>query len=296
MNSHILVQDYIRLCKPKIVLLITVTALVGMVLSSPDALIPLHVLLFGTSGIALCAASAAIMNHLLDKKIDKKMRRTQSRPVAQERISHNNALLFSCIIGTIGFAILYLQINPLTAWLTLFALIGYGVLYTLFLKRATPQNIVIGGLSGAAPPLLGWVAVTGMIEPHALLLVLIIFLWTPPHFWALAVYRYDDYVQSGLPMLPVTHGIQCTRMHIMLYSLLMVLACYLVYLVGFAGNVYVVWITVLNVRFCYFVYQLYQDEELDAYNRLFWYSVRYLWWLFAALLLDKIYSVLMVSV
>ena len=199
-------RDYYELCKPRVVLLMLLTSMIGMFMATPG-MVPWQVLLFGNLGIALCAGSAAAVNHLVDRRIDLIMARTHDRPVAQGRVDTMHAILFALVLGVLGMAVLITQINQLTAWLTLASLLGYAVVYTLWLKRATPQNIVIGGLAGAAPPLLGWTAVTNSVDGHGLLLVLIIFAWTPPHFWALAVHRRDEYAKADIPMLPVTHGI-----------------------------------------------------------------------------------------
>lgn len=210
-------KDYLTLCKPKVVLLMLLTAIVGMFLAAPGW-VGTTPLILGSLGIGLCAGAAAAINHLVDRHIDAVMSRTKKRPIAQGKIEPYQALIFALLIGTLGVLVLYLWVNPLTAFLTFATLIGYAGIYTGYLKRATPQNIVIGGLAGAAPPLLGWTAVTGSLAPEALLLVLIIFTWTPPHFWALAIYRYKDYEAANIPMLPVTHGIALTKLHILLYT------------------------------------------------------------------------------
>ena len=226
MQMRAKITDYIELCKPKVVALMLITAVVGMYLSVPGAI---SVVTLGVSllGIALSASSAAVVNHLVDRRIDAIMARTHKRPVAQGRIAVKNAMLFALTLGLIGLLLLGALVNILTACLTFITLIGYAGIYTGYLKRATPQNIVIGGLAGAAPPLLGWTAVTNQLAPEALLLVLIIFVWTPPHFWALAIYRYDDYKNAEIPMLPVTHGIPYTKLYILLYTILLVCVCVL---------------------------------------------------------------------
>jgi protoheme IX farnesyltransferase len=215
-------RDYKELTKPNVVLLMILTSAIGMFMAVPG-MVPLNALILGNLGIALCAGAAAAVNHLVDQRIDQRMARTYKRPIAQGRLSTREAAIFAAIIGGLGMAILLLWVNALTAWLTLASLVGYAFIYTMFLKRATPQNIVIGGLAGAAPPLLGWTAVTGEIHGHALLLVLIIFAWTPPHFWALAIHRREEYAAVDIPMLPVTHGVAFTKLHILLYTIIMFL-------------------------------------------------------------------------
>ena len=217
-------RDYLELTKPKVVALLVLTAWVGMVLAT-DQWISFGLLFSATVGIGLLSAAAAALNHVVDQRIDAQMARTHSRPVARGRVSSKQAVIFACSLALAGFVLLYFAVNPLTAWLTLLSLFGYAVVYTMFLKRATPQNIVIGGLAGAMPPLLGWAAVTGDIHGHALLLVMIIFAWTPPHFWALAIHRRDDYAKVNMPMLPVTHGIEFTKSVICLYTVLLFLVC-----------------------------------------------------------------------
>ena len=278
-------RDYLELCKPNVVLVMIVTALIGMFMAVPGA-VPLEVLVLGNLGIALCAAAAAAINHLVDRHIDRKMARTLHRPVAQGRIAPAQVLGFAVVLGGLGMAILLLRINALTAWLTLASLLGYAVVYTLFLKRATPQNIVIGGLAGAAPPLLGWTAVTGSIHSQALLLVLIIFAWTPPHFWALALHRKDDYARADVPMLPVTHGERYTKLHILLYTILMVLVTLLPYLTGMSGWLYLLGALVLGAGFLYWAVRLYLDSGTDLGMTTFKYSIIYLLALFAIMLLD----------
>ncbi len=230
-------RDYKELTKPNVVLLMILTAAIGMFMAVPG-MVPLDVLILGNLGIAFCAGAAAAVNHLVDERIDQRMARTHKRPIAQGKIGSQQAALFALVLGSLGMILLLVWINPLTAWLTLFSLIGYAVIYTMFLKRATPQNIVIGGLAGAAPPLLGWTAVTGEIHGHALLLVLIIFAWTPPHFWALAIHRRAEYAAVEIPMLPVTHGVAFTKLHILLYTILMVLITLLPYATRMSGPLY----------------------------------------------------------
>jgi protoheme IX farnesyltransferase len=249
-------------------------------------MVPLDVLVLGNLGIALCAAAAAAINHLVDRHIDRKMARTLNRPVAQGRVAPVQVVGFAALLGGLGMAILLLWINALTAWLTLASLLGYAVVYTLFLKRATPQNIVIGGLAGAAPPLLGWTAVTGAVHSHALLLVLIIFAWTPPHFWALALHRKDDYAKADIPMLPVTHGDRYTKLHILLYTILMLVVTLLPYLTGMSGWLYLLGALVLGAGFLYWAIRLYLDSDAALGMTTFKYSIIYLLALFAIMLVD----------
>ncbi len=278
-------RDYLELCKPRVVALMLLTVIIGMCLASQE-LVPAAVLFWGNLGIALCAASAAVINHVVDRRIDTVMARTMNRPVAQGKVDPANALFFALVLGTLGLAVLFVQVNGLTAWLTLASLLGYAVVYTLFLKRATPQNIVIGGIAGAAPPLLGWTAVTGDFHSHALLLVLIIFAWTPPHFWALAIHRKEEYAKANVPMLPVTHGEAYTKLHIVLYSVVLLLAALLPWLTGMSGVIYLVASTLLGARFLYWAVALYRDTQPDAAIKMFRYSITYLMLLFVVLLVD----------
>ena len=243
-------RDYLELCKPNVVALMLLTSLIGMLLAT-DQTVPITVLIFGNLGIALCAGSAAAVNHIVDRHVDDKMARTLNRPLAQGRLKTENAVIFALITGMLGMAILLVFTNVLTAWLTLASLVGYAFVYTMFLKRATPQNIVIGGLAGAAPPLLGWTAVTGEVHHNALLLVLIIFAWTPPHFWALAVHRKDEYAKAKIPMLPVTHGEYYTKINILLYTLLLIVVTTMPYLTGMFGWLYLVSSLLLGLGFLY---------------------------------------------
>lgn len=282
-------QDYLELCKPKVVLLMMLTAWVGMIMASPPTLFPLKALTIGSLGIALTASSAAIINHIVERHIDCQMKRTQNRPIAMGRVSPKQAARFSLIMGALGLGILALYLNPLSAWLTFFTLIGYSVIYTLYLKRATPQNIVIGGLAGALPPLLGWTTVTNHIDPNSLLLVLIIFAWTPPHFWALAIHREQDYKKANLPMLPITHGIPFTKLCIVLYTLLMVLTTLLPFVFSMSGLFYLTAALLLGSRFLYYSIRLYYitgEQEKPYALKTFWFSIFYLMALFIALLLD----------
>lgn len=277
-------RDYLVLCKPKVVLVMLITAVVGMFLAVPG-LPDLSKVLFGLLGIGLSAGSAAAVNHVMDRKIDEKMARTKGRPLPQGRLSPQQALLFAAVIGVLGISILVVMINALTAWLTLFALMGYALVYTVWLKRATPQNIVIGGVAGAAPPLLGWTAITGAVEPNSLLLVLIIFAWTPPHFWSLCIARLNDYEKAGVPMLPVTHGEEYTKLQILLYSLLMIVTTLLPFMTGMSGYVYLIAVSLINARFIYWVYRLWHKPQ-GVPMALFRYSINYIMMLFVILLVD----------
>ncbi len=284
-------RDYLELTKPKVVALLVLTAWVGMVLAS-ESLAPWPLLLSATLGIGLLSAAAAALNHVVDQRIDALMARTHSRPVARGRVSSKNAVIFACSLALSGFILLYFAVNPLTAWLTLLSLFGYAVVYTMFLKRATPQNIVIGGLAGAMPPLLGWTAVTGELHGHALLLVMIIFAWTPPHFWALAIHRRDDYARVNMPMLPVTHGIDFTKSAILLYTLLLCLVCLLPYIVGMTGAIYLIGSTLLNLRFLQYAWKLKFSPDSSTAMATFKFSIVHLMVLFLVLLADHYFKVL----
>ena len=274
-----------ELTKPKVSLLIVFTALVGMVLASPG-MVPLPALIFGTLGIAMASGSAAAFNHVVDRRIDEQMARTRRRPLPTGHLLKRQAVIFASLLGLGSMFVLWPTVGALTAVLTFCSLIGYAIVYTMWLKRATPQNIVIGGAAGAAPPVLGWAAVTHTIDPHALLLFLIIFTWTPPHFWALAIARRDDYAKAGIPMLPVTHGIPYTRLQIVLYTILLVLSTLLPVLTGMSGLIYLVAATALNGRFLYFVFALRRGAKPDLPMRTFKFSITYLMLLFAALIVD----------
>lgn len=278
-------RDYWELTKPRVVMLMLLTSVIGMLLAVPG-MVPVDILLFGNLGIALCAGSAATVNHLVDRHIDLKMARTSNRPIARGRVEPRKALLFALLQGSTGMVILLVLVNTLTAWLTLFSLLGYAVVYTMFLKRATPQNIVIGGLAGAAPPLLGWVAVRGQIDGHALLLVLIIFAWTPPHFWALAVHRCNDYARAGIPMLPVTHGVAYTKLHILLYTLIMIAVSLLPFATGMFGWLYLLGAIVLGLGFLYWAIAMLRNKNPNAGMDTFKYSIIYLMALFGSMLFD----------
>ena len=283
-------RDYLELTKPKVVALLVLTAWVGMMLAVPG-LPDLTTLLAATLGIGLLSAAAAAINHVVDKRIDAQMARTYSRPVAKGRVSAAEATAFAFGLALIGFVLLYLAVNALTAWLTLASLFGYAVVYTMFLKRATPQNIVIGGLAGAMPPLLGWTAITGEIHSHALLLVMIIFAWTPPHFWALAIHRRDDYAKVNMPMLPVTHGIEFTKSVICLYTVLLFIVCLMPYLVGMSGAIYLVGSALLNLRFMQYAWKLKFNAEAATAMATFKFSIVHLMVLFLLLLVDHYFKV-----
>ncbi len=279
-------QEFYELTKPKVVMLIAFTAVVGMFLAVPG-MVPWQPLLFGTAGIWLAAASAAAINHVIDANIDADMGRTMNRPLPTGSLTTRAALLFALGIGLLSMVVLVTLVNTLTAVLTFFSLIGYAIVYTVWLKRATPQNIVIGGLAGAAPPLLGWTAVTGEVHAHALLLVLIIFVWTPPHFWALAIARRDDYAKVNIPMLPVTHGVAFTRLHVWLYTVLLVLVTLLPFLTGMSGWVYLAALVPLNAVFLWYAWRMWRPPvQPNLPMATFRYSIYYLMLLFAALLID----------
>jgi len=278
-------KDYLALCKPKVVLLMLITALVGAFIATPG-LPDLMQLNLALLGIGACAASGAAINHIIDHRLDAKMARTKYRPIVKGLITPAQALFFALVLAIMGLSLLWFKVNHTTAWLTLLSLIGYAVIYTLFLKRATPQNITIGGLAGAMPPLLGWTAVTGQIDPNALLLVIIIFVWTPPHFWALALHKKDEYALADIPMLPVTHGEQYTRMHIVLYSILLFLATLLPFVSGMSGLLYLAGVVALNLRQLWMVKQLFDHRNVLAPFQLFKYSIQYLFWLFLLILSD----------
>ncbi|UVE17887.1 heme o synthase [Pseudomonas sp. LS44] len=284
-QDHASWRDYLELTKPKVVVLMLITSLVGMFLAT-RAGVPWTVLLFGNLGIGLCAGGAAAVNHVLDRRIDSIMARTHKRPVTAGRVSPLAALSFALLLSVAGMALLLTFTNPLTAWLTLASLLGYAVLYTGFLKRATPQNIVIGGLAGAAPPMLGWVAVTGHLDPGAFLLVLIIFAWTPPHFWALAIHRKEEYAKADIPMLPVTHGEHYTKVHILLYTFVLLAVSLLPFTIHMSGPLYLACAVLLGGRFLHWAWVLYRDSKPHAAINTFKYSIAYLFLLFIALLVD----------
>jgi len=278
-------RDYLELTKPTVVALMLLTSVIGMFMAVPGA-VPWRALVFGNLGIALCAGSAAAVNHLMDQRIDTEMARTRNRPLAQGRVGTTQAAAFALTLGMAGMVLLLVEVNALTAWLTLASLVGYAVIYTLFLKRATPQNIVIGGLAGAAPPLLGWTAVTGEIHGHALLLVLIIFAWTPPHFWALAIHRREEYAKVDIPMLPVTHGVEYTKLHIMLYTLIMFAITLLPFATRLSGPLYLAGAVLLGGGFLYQSGRLLWGSDPQAAINTFRYSIIYLMGLFMVMLCD----------
>ena len=277
--------DFLELTKPRVVALMLITAVIGMCMAVPG-FVPWQPLVLGNIGIALCAGAAAAINHVVDERIDQKMSRTTNRPVAQGRVSQSEAIAFATLLAILGTALLATTVNVLTAVLTVASLVGYAFIYTMFLKRATPQNIVIGGLAGAAPPLLGWTAVTGEIHAHGLLLVLIIFAWTPPHFWALAIHRKEEYAAVGIPMLPVTHGKRFTALHILLYTILMFLITLLPYITLLSGWIYAVAATLLGLRFLYWSVEILREKNPDAPMATFKFSITYLMVLFIAMLAD----------
>lgn len=284
--------QYLELCKPRVVVLIVFTAVVGMFLAVPGWP-PLIPLLAGTIGIGLAASSAAAINHLLDHRIDAKMARTKRRPLASGKLTERNVLVFAMTLGVLSMAILVLWVNTLTAILTFMSLIGYAIVYTVWLKRATPQNIVIGGAAGAAPPVLGWTAVTGSLDPQALLLFLIIFVWTPPHFWALAIYRKDEYALVDIPMLPVTHGTSFTRLQILLYTVLLVIVTTLPFLTRMSGIVYLAGVSVLNLGFLWYALRMMVSKDILLPMYTFAFSITYLMVLFMFLLVDHYVSLML---
>jgi len=277
--------QYYELCKPRVVILIVFTAVVGMILAVPGWP-PISALFFGTIGIGLAASSAAAINHLLDQRIDAVMARTRNRPLPSGQLNIKQVLIFALALGSISMTVLVAWVNTLTAVLTFLSLIGYAIIYTVWLKRATPQNIVIGGAAGAAPPVLGWTAVTASVDPNALILFLIIYVWTPPHFWALAIHRRHDYAAVDIPMLPVTHGPRFTRWHILFYTILLVIVTTLPYLTGMSGLLYLAGVTVLNLGFLWYVLRLLSDNDERLPMQTFGYSIIYLMVLFAFLLAD----------
>ncbi|XOV80123.1 MAG: heme o synthase [Aestuariibacter sp.] len=278
-------RDYYEMTKPRVVLLLLLTALVGMCLSVEGAL-SWQPLIMGMIGIGMLSSSAAVINHVVDRKIDSKMARTYNRPVPKGKVSPQKALIFAAVLCAVGYVILDVLVNRLTAILTLASLVGYAFIYTMYLKRATPQNIVIGGLAGAAPPLLGWTAMTGEVHANALLLVLIVFTWTPPHFWALAIHRAKDYEKADVPMLPVTHGIEFTKTAIFLYTILLTLICWMPYLVGMTGVIYLIGATLLNAVFLYYAWKLKYAADSETAMQTFKFSIVHLMVLFVVLLVD----------
>ena len=281
-----ILRSYYHLCKPNVVFMMLITSLIGSLLATNGSNFNPLLILISLIGIGLCAASAAAINQVVDQKVDANMSRTSERPIPQGEISSSKAISFAIVIGLIGYAILYRYVNALTAYLTIASLIGYAIIYTVFLKRATPQNIVIGGLAGAAPPLLGWSSITGSIDPNALLLVLIIFAWTPPHFWALAIHRKDEYAKENIPMLPVTHGISFTKLQIILYTIIMLLVSLFPYFVMMSGAFYLVSALVLGLIFLWYAFSLYVDDSNSLAMPTFQYSIYYIFLIFLSLLID----------
>lgn len=279
------INQFYRLTKPRVVSLIVFTAVIGMFLAVPGA-VPIDVLILGTVGIALVAGAAAALNCLVEQKFDAVMARTQGRPLPQGKVSVPETLFFLSIVGGLGLFILHQWINPLTMWLTMGTFVGYAIIYTVILKPLTPQNIVIGGASGAMPPVLGWTAVTGEIAADSLLLFLIIFAWTPPHFWALALYRKNEYAKIGMPMLPVTHGDQFTRLHVLLYTVILCIVTVLPYITQMSGMIYLASAIVLNGFFMYYAIEIYRNYSDALARSAFRYSILYLALLFVALLVD----------
>jgi protoheme IX farnesyltransferase len=282
-------RDFMELTKPKVSLLIVFTAIVGMVLASPG-MVPLRVLVFGTLGIAMASGSAAALNHILDRRIDIQMARTRRRPLPSARLRTSQALVFAIFLGVASMLVLWRSVGSLCALLTLGSLIGYAIIYTGWLKRSTPQNIVIGGAAGAAPPLLGWVAVTHSIDVQALILFLIVFSWTPPHFWSLAIARRDEYAQVGIPMLPVTHGIPHTRLQILLYTILLILCTMMPVLVRTSGLIYLAAALLLDARMLYLAVALYRGVRPELPMRTFRFSITYLMALFGAFIVDHYFN------
>jgi protoheme IX farnesyltransferase len=278
-------RDYYEMCKPRVVLLMLLCTLVGMFLAT-SAWVSVSLIVNCLLGVALVAGSAAALNHLIDASVDQKMARTENRPVAQGRVTTVQGLIFVGVTGALGLAILAVAVNPLTAWLNFFSWLGYGLIYTLYLKRATSQNIVIGGLFGAAPPLFGWTAVTNSIDGGGLLLVLIIFAWTPPHFWALAIDRLEEYKKVDIPMLPITHGVAYTKLHIVLYTILLIITSVLPFVIGMSNVFYLVSALALGAGFLYWSLMMFWDRSDDAPIETFKYSILYLALLFLALLID----------
>ena len=280
-----LLKSYYTLCKPNVVYMMLITAVVGMLLAQ-ETVPSISYMFIALLGIALCSGSAAAINQVIDRNADASMNRTDKRPLPQGDISPVHASIFALVIGLLGSIILYVFVNTLTMYLTIASLIGYAFVYTVYLKRATPQNIVIGGLAGAAPPLLGWVSITNSIDPYSLLLVLIIFIWTPPHFWALAIYRKDEYAKESIPMLPVTHGVAFTKLQIVLYTIILFLVSLLPYIVLMSGVIYLISAFILSSIFLYYSIKLYLGEGDEYAMKTFTYSIYYIFLIFVALLTD----------
>ena len=283
-------RDYFDLCKPKVVALLLLTAVVGVVLASPPGEISLFILVVSTIGIGMGSAAGAVINQVVEQETDARMARTENRPLPQGKVTQQNAFIFAVLLAAGSVFILTGFINVLTAVLTFASMIGYAVVYTMYLKKATPQNIVIGGLAGATPPLLGWVSVTNSMDPHGILLVLIIYTWTPPHFWALAIHRRDDYAKVNLPMLPVTHGIEFTKYSILGYTILMIMVTILPYLAYMRGEIYIVSALILGFYFLYKVLVLKFTQRENAAISTFVYSINYLMLLFIAMVVDHYFN------
>lgn len=284
-------RDYFDLCKPKVVALLLLTSIVGVILASPPGHISIFILIVSTIGIGLGSAAGAVINQIVERESDARMARTENRPLPKGRVSQQNAFIFAILLAATSVFVLTAWINVLTAVLTFVSMIGYAVIYTMYLKKATPQNIVIGGLAGATPPLLGWTSVTNSVDPHGLLLVLIIYTWTPPHFWALAIHRRDDYAKVNLPMLPVTHGIEFTKYSILGYTILLFIATLLPYLAYMRGDIYLISALVLGLYFFYKVFMLMFSARKNAAISTFVYSINYLMLLFIAMVIDHYYAV-----
>lgn len=284
-------SSFFALCKPRVTALIVFTAIIGMFLATPG-MVQWNILLAATVGIAMASGAAAAFNHLVEQKIDAKMARTRGRPLPTGQINSKQTFIFATIVALVGLFILYFFVNPLTMWLTFATFLGYAVVYTIFLKPATPLNIVIGGLSGAMPPALGWAAVTGVVSAEAWILVLIIFAWTPPHFWALALYRREEYAKSGLPMLPVTHGEMYTRLHILLYTIILVAVTLIPFAMRMSGIIYLVSVLILDTIFMGYAIKLYKTYTDELAKSTFNYSILYLMLLFLALVIDHYWTIL----
>jgi len=282
-------KNFYTLCKPRVTYLIVFTAIIGMFLATP-VMVPIEILFFTSLGIAFVCGAAAAFNCLIEEKIDAVMARTRGRPLPTGQLTHKETLIFSSALGGTGLVILHQLVNPLTMWLTLATFFAYAVIYTVFLKPATPMNIVIGGASGAMPPVLGWAAVNNSVAPEALILFLIIFCWTPPHFWALALYRREEYAKVGMPMLPVTHGEKFTLLQIVLYTIILAIVTMMPFSIGMTGLIYLVIATILNVFFLYYVVMLYRKYSDKLSMKIFRYSIWYLGLIFLALLIDHYFK------
>jgi protoheme IX farnesyltransferase len=283
------IKSFYQLCKPRVTALIVFTAIIGMFLATP-LMVPLDILFFASIGIAFVCGAAAAFNCLIEEKIDAIMARTRGRPLPTGQLNQQETIVFSTLLGGIGLLILYNFVNPLTMWLTLATFFAYAVIYTVFLKPATPMNIVIGGASGAMPPVLGWAAVNNYVSPESIILFLIIFCWTPPHFWALALYRRKEYEKVGMPMLPVTHGEKYTLLQIVLYTVILTIVTMMPFSVGMTGIIYLVFATILNGIFLYYVVMLYRQYSDKLSKKIFKYSILYLGLIFLALLIDHYFK------